>query len=226
VQEVAKTNAVRPADFATRYLGGRVIDIGCGDYLVCPGAEPFDLAQGDANHITRFRPAASYDAVHSSHCLEHMVDPVAALAGWWDLVKPGGHLIVVVPEETLYEQGQWPSHFNPDHKVTFRLGGAASAWSPVSFDLLALCEALPDAEILSADLQDAHYDRALLFPAGRKARRKGPLIKLLISAAKRVSRAHKTRFENRLIAWGYPVDQTRRDALAQIQVVVRKREGA
>src|SRR5437660_6896423 len=110
--EARKTNALRGPAFIERYLSGRVIDIGAGNDLVAPHAERFDIDDGDANLITRHRAAGAYDAVHSSHCLEHMHDPAAALAEWWALVKPGGYLIVVVPHEDLYEQGIWPSIFN------------------------------------------------------------------------------------------------------------------
>ena len=37
--------------------------------------------------------------MYSSHCLEHMHDPVDALARWWRLVMSSGFLIIVVPDE-------------------------------------------------------------------------------------------------------------------------------
>jgi hypothetical protein len=70
---------------------------------------------------------------------------------WWALVKPGGYLVIVVPDEDLYEQGMWPSRFNTDHKATFNLGESKS-WSPVSYDIEALVQALPRAEIIEARL--------------------------------------------------------------------------
>ncbi len=60
-----------------------------------------------------------YDFVFASHVLEHM-DPRAALEDWLSLVRPGG-LIVLVPDEDLYEQGHVPSLFNDDHKHTFTI---------------------------------------------------------------------------------------------------------
>ena len=50
-----------------------------------------------------------------------MRDPRSAIAQWWGLVKPGGVLFVIVPDEDLYEQGFWPSRFNCDHKWTFTI---------------------------------------------------------------------------------------------------------
>ena len=115
------------------FLEGRGIDIGCGPDPVTPGCRGFDLTDGDAERIDEYVDE-EFDFVWSSHCLEHMSDPRDALRRWWTLVRPGGHLILIVPDEDLYEQGFWPSVFNGDHKASFRLRGP-SEWSPVSVDL-------------------------------------------------------------------------------------------
>ena len=161
VDEASKTQRLRGPDFARQYFAGRVLDIGAGQDPVCPHAERFDAEDGDANRILDFLEAAAYDTVHSSHCLEHMRRPPQALAQWWELIKPGGHLVLVVPDEDLYEQGIWPSLFNPDHKATFRLDTDLS-WSPVSYEARSLVAALPGARILSAERHDRHYDYALM----------------------------------------------------------------
>jgi len=224
-REASKTNQHRGKDFAQLYLRGDVLDVGAGGDLVCEWARGFDREDGDANVVHQYFPAESFDAVHSSHCLEHMLDPPAALRSWWQLVKPGGFLILVVPDEDLYEQGIWPSAFNDDHKFTFRLDSPLS-WSPVSFDVKALCESLDDAEVVSVQRQDINYDRSLQFPNGMPPKRKirQPL-KLALSIGKRMPFAGERierAIRRRMLAHGYPVDQTRYDALAQIQVIVRK----
>ena len=160
MDEALKTNRIRSKEFFTKYLSGRIIDIGAGQDLVIPTAERFDIEDGDANYITQYRKTESYDAVHSSHCLEHMFNPVNALNEWWLLVKPGGYLILVVPDEDLYEQGNWPSLFHGDHKNTFRLN-KNNSWSPVSFDLEELVKNLPDVQIISSEIQDKYYDYQL-----------------------------------------------------------------
>jgi SAM-dependent methyltransferase len=63
----------------------------------------------------------SFDLVHSSHCLEHMVDPRTALRNWIRICRVGGYLVISIPDEELYEHDQWPSRFNPDHKWSFRI---------------------------------------------------------------------------------------------------------
>ncbi len=115
------------------FLMGRGIDIGCGSDPVTPDCRGFDVSDGNAERIDEFVDD-EFDFVWSSHCLEHMSDPRDALGRWWKLVRPGGYLILIVPDEDLYEQGCWPSVFNDDHKATFRLRGRSN-WSPVSVDL-------------------------------------------------------------------------------------------
>ncbi|NCY22868.1 class I SAM-dependent methyltransferase, partial [bacterium] len=85
-------------------LRGKGIDIGCGADPVTQDAQRFDLQHGDANKITQ-HVKEQFDFVFSSHCLEHMHDPQDALREWFQLVKPGGHLFFIVPDEDLYEQG-------------------------------------------------------------------------------------------------------------------------
>lgn len=140
-------------------LDGEGIDIGCGSHPVTARVRRFDVEDGDANRITDY-VSEQFDFVFSSHCLEHMKDPLAALQEWWQLVKPGGHLILVVPDEDLYEQGVFPSRFNLDHKFTFTLSKVKS-WSPVSINVLDLVQSLPDGRVLSLVLQDQGYDRRL-----------------------------------------------------------------
>ena len=135
---------------------GKGIDIGCGPDPIFPHVKRFDQNDGDANHITDY-VKEQFDFVFSSHCLEHMHDPYAALKEWWKLVKEGGYLYVTVPEEDLYEQGHWPSIYNSDHKHTFTMYKDKS-WSPVSVNVLDLVRSLPDAQVIKVELQDYGYD--------------------------------------------------------------------
>jgi SAM-dependent methyltransferase len=222
MDEARKTNATRPSDFVVKYLSGRVIDIGSGRDLVCDWAERFDVEDGDANVITRHREVCAYDAVHSSHCLEHMRNPEAALSEWWSLIKPGGYMVLVVPDEDLYEQGIWPSAFNSDHKSTFRLGKPTS-WSPASFDIREIVSRLPHCEIISADTQDTSYDYSLQRKHGDRNRparglwRAAVVCRMVPNGSSLLKKVLKLLFR-----CGVTIDQTLNDALAQIQVVARK----
>lgn len=42
-------------------------------------------------------PDASYDAVISSHVIEHFANPLGALAHWRRVTRSGGHLLIVAP---------------------------------------------------------------------------------------------------------------------------------
>lgn len=227
VDEARKTNAVRGALFGERFFAGSVIDIGCGPDLVAPHAVPFDLEHGDAQAVLNHFAPESFDCVHSSHCLEHMPNVPAALAGWWALVRPGGHMVLVVPEEDLYEQGTWPSLFNADHKATFRLF-RDTTWSPVSYDIGALVCGLPGALIVQAAVQDEGYDRRRLRMITQRRR-------ALFELARRRHAFARSLMRRGLPVWrldraidavertlGKPVDQTQGPALAQIQIVARK----
>lgn len=227
--EAEKTNRIRGQAFLDTYMAGRVIDIGCGNDLVVPHAEPFDLAHGNANRLDEVREVEGYDCVHASHCLEHMHDPVDALGRWWKLVKPGGYLVVVVPDEDLYEQGTWPSRFNPDHKVTFRLN-KDETWSPCSHDLSVLAGDLAGGEVISAERQDHGFDYELMRMepenAGTTALR--VLMMNLINHLfeRNIMTLPLAAELNRFFhGYGTTVDQTYGPALAQLQVVVRKNPG-
>ena len=233
MDEAAKTEKIRGPEFLEKYFSGKVLDIGCGDDLVVPNAVPFDKEQGDAQEILDYLSSNTFDCVHSSHSLEHMNDVPKALEQWWQLVKPGGAMIIVVPDEDLYEQGVWPSLFNRDHSATFRLNKTDS-WSPVSHDLGELCSVLPNAEVVSLEQQDVGYDHSL--KSHGLGRRGKFFMRLNRSIIKRLNRkqeflaklglnSQSLKYKVNLISvkFGALIDQTLEDAVAQIQIVVRKK---
>jgi SAM-dependent methyltransferase len=147
-------------DLERSVVRGQGIDIGCGPDPVLEEVRRFDVEHGDANHITR-HVKEDFDFVYASHCLEHMHEPRNAILEWWELVRVGGHLVFIVPDEDLYEQGVFPSRFNPDHKATFTIS-KQNSWSPVSINVLDLAGTLPHGCLIKLVLQDQGYDRTLL----------------------------------------------------------------
>jgi len=221
VNEASKTRRLWGAREAG-WLQGEGLDIGCGPDPVAPGVARFDVEDGDANRILT-HVHRRFDFVFSSHSLEHMFDPPQALRDWWQLVKPGGYLVVIVPDEDLYEQGYFPSLFNPDHKATFTIAKRAS-WSPKSINLLDLVRSLENGEVVAIELPAAGYDRGYL-SHGRGHHALANLLHRIRAKAGWVLRSwgipfHGFRFF-RLA--GLPVDQTEGDAVAQIQVAIRKK---
>jgi SAM-dependent methyltransferase len=121
--------------FASHYFVGDGIDIGSGsptlgnvDFLgnqkaafpLMRSCRSWDIEDGDAENLAGI-PDASFDFVHSSHTLEHMHNPGRALRNWFRVLRPGGYLVAMVPDEDLYEHGFWPSRFNGDHKWSFTI---------------------------------------------------------------------------------------------------------
>ena len=150
-----------------------------------------------------------------------MHDPRAVLADWWKLVKPGGYLFFTVPDEDLYEQGVYPSSFNPDHKATFTISKSKS-WSPCSINVLDLALTLPDAQIVKLELQDQGYDRRRMIH-GLAIESK--LIRGLLKVTKQLRKRFGLSFKalEDLRARCERVDQTLQPgALAQIACVLKR----
>lgn len=221
MNEATKTRSVW-TEMEWSLLRGRGIDIGCGRDPLLPEVLRFDLEHGDANVITE-HVEDTFDFVFSAHCLEHMRCPRSALQEWWKLVKPGGHLIVIVPDQDLYEQRIWPSLFNADHKATFTMAPSAN-WSGVSVNVFELASSLSGGDLLDVRLQDLGYERSYL-RSWRCPRWWARL--LVIVRWKLVKWFHKLDIEVDLKwfapVFQAPIDQTIGGALAQIQLVVRKR---
>lgn len=171
MKECSKSIARRLGDsrFIRTYFRGRGVDIGGKPDPLALYAELFplvehiktwDLEDGDAQVMAGV-PDESLDFVFSSHCLEHLHDPAAALRSWLRILKPDGYLVFAIPEEDLYEQGVFPSTFNRDHKHTFTLLKHAS-WSERSVNVLILLQELgPAAAVEKIELLDETYRYSL-----------------------------------------------------------------
>ena len=120
---------MREPNFSNRYFVGNGLDIGGGPdplglyielFPRMKGIKVWDKNDGDAQTLEGIEDE-QFSFVHSSHCLEHVENPTVGLQNWFRALKPGGHLIITVPDEDLYEQGQFPSTWNKDHKFTFTI---------------------------------------------------------------------------------------------------------
>lgn len=142
--------ASKSRDAFSPYLQGTGIDIGCGPDPITQDCFRWDLPQGDAQLMQGLRPE-SFDWVFSAHCLEHLNNPAAALARWWALVRPGGHLLLAIPEVDSYEQQIWPSAWNPDHRYAFA-ASCDSSWCPATLNLAELVRPLPYHKLLRLEV--------------------------------------------------------------------------
>ncbi len=176
----AVSRRLHDSRFATRYFVGDGIDIGAGDdslgryqqmFPAMRSCRAWDLADGDAQFLAGV-PDRAFDFIHSSHCLEHLVNPVQAMQNWLRVLKPGGHAVLMVPDEDLYEQGVFPSTYNADHKWTFTIH-KKSSWSPRSVNLVDLLVHFADqVQTLKIETLDATVMQGL---AGRSDQTLGPI---------------------------------------------------
>lgn len=166
--ETSKANKRRIETFLyNKVFFGDGIDIGCGSgayqdlldknlFKNIKSVLPFDVDDGDAQYVNKY-VNNKFDFVYSSQTLEHMYDVEEALKNWWSIVKDDGYLIVTVPDEDLYEQGNFPSKYNWDHKWTFSISKLDS-WSPKHINILELITILDNYEIIKIELIDTNYN--------------------------------------------------------------------
>jgi len=213
MDEATKTKLFYPELFRD-FVKGDTLDIGAGQDPVSPGAVVFDKPQGNAENIFEHFQLEFFDSVFSSHCLEHINEPMLVIRDWFALVKPGGHLFIIVPDEDLYEQGHFPSIFNNDHKSTFTISKSVS-WSSKSVNLLEMAQKL-NGEIAYLKQQSDGYDnsRKTFFKLGLRKYKVGSYL-LRYGFLKRLF------ITLRLI----PLDQTSlsRPVLAQNCMVIQKK---
>jgi SAM-dependent methyltransferase len=153
------------SNFIRRYFIGNGLDIGGKPdplilykemFPLMESVMTWDLENGDAQFLKGVADS-SLDFVHSSHCLEHLVNPAEGLRNWFRVVREGGHLVITVPDEDMYEQGVFPSTFNRDHKWTFTIFKIKS-WSECSLNLLDLVRDLGAAvDVVKLEQLSASY---------------------------------------------------------------------
>jgi SAM-dependent methyltransferase len=86
------------APFALQFCKGFGLDIGAGKWPL-PGAVPIDLSNG--SDAMKLIGVVNYDYIFSSHCLEHLSNPVAALEHWKARLLPGGVLFLYLPHPDM-----------------------------------------------------------------------------------------------------------------------------
>lgn len=85
------------APVAAHFCKGHGVDVGGGRWPL-PGAIPWDRSDGN---VATDLPLALLDYVFSSHCLEHLENPIAALEHWKTRLRPGGVLCLYLPHPSM-----------------------------------------------------------------------------------------------------------------------------
>lgn len=116
-------------------LGEKVAELGCGDKKLFDWSVGIDMApKGEEipglNHgrrsladitanIEEELPISGFDTLIAQHVLEHTVDAMGATMVWKKALKPGGRLIIAVPDQTI--RNTIPMNWEHRH-----------AWTPAS----------------------------------------------------------------------------------------------
>jgi SAM-dependent methyltransferase len=103
--------------------GGLVLNLGAGSKLI-EATKPMDLPEWDADKDPIPFTDESVTAIYALHFLEHVKDPIALLRECQRVLKPRGHLNVVVPHwntqlahsdldhKTYWDEETWSRIFN------------------------------------------------------------------------------------------------------------------
>lgn len=108
-----------------------IYDLGCGTFKTIPEARGMDVRAvtdlcGDIHSLNAWNyyvESNSVDVIISKHSFEHLVDPAKAMKEWIRVLKPGGKMVIVLPDhefintlDPYYSAGQ---HFHAYTRETF-----------------------------------------------------------------------------------------------------------
>ncbi len=128
------------AAFVQHYFAGVGLDIGVDEpSSLAPHGALFPRVtrvipwQGDVATVPGVEERA-FQFVHASHCLQRVDNPHKTLARWLDLVKPGGYLVLTVPDEDLDAKGA------SEHRTKFTICKGSSL--PDSINVLDMIKSV------------------------------------------------------------------------------------
>lgn len=99
---------------------GNGLDLGFGGSSILPSAICIDRAEGHGSRSHHSNPSPTHiagdietlpwfkddslDYVFSSHALEDFQDTAGVIKEWLRVIKPGGHLVLFLPDQKTYEE--------------------------------------------------------------------------------------------------------------------------
>ncbi len=141
--------------------GGRLCDFGCGTgKLLAHAVEKFSAVGVDISSrqaegargrvpdaaivvapvVETNLPPASFDVVTMQSYIEHESNPMAALRAAWELLKPGGVLVIKTPNHDSFNRrlrgGRWCGYRFPDHCNYYTMQTLAASALRAGFRIL------------------------------------------------------------------------------------------
>ena len=127
----SETEKIRPR--VLKYLEGAesILDYGCGGDKIVPHATGIDLRPLPGVNVVTKNVEDIYDVlplslhrggqdvIYSSHFLEHVKDDRRLMNSWINLLKPGGFLILYLPDDKIYDNSSNPEHLHVYTHDTF-----------------------------------------------------------------------------------------------------------
>ncbi len=86
---------------AQQFCQGKGLDIGGFYGWTLPGAIPINIIDDVLPYDAMNLPGKDLDYIFSSHCLEHLPEPLEALKYWKSLLKPNGVLFLYLPHPDM-----------------------------------------------------------------------------------------------------------------------------
>jgi hypothetical protein len=129
----------------------------CSNITLCNIAEPNINNDNIKNTLNNKK----FDFVYATSLAVYEDEPFDVINHWLQFVQSRGHLVLTVPDEDLYEQGNFPSIFNNTHKKTFSIYKKES-WSGRHYNFLDLIQKLNNVSCRKIELIDSNYDYSLL----------------------------------------------------------------
>jgi SAM-dependent methyltransferase len=114
------------APTAAHFCKGSGLDLGAGRWPL-PGAQPVEITAGADCTIL---PEGEWDYIFSSHCLEHLTDPVTAIEHWRAHLRIGGVLFLYLPHPDMR---YWRPEHCRKHRHLFRPADAAEMLRALGF---------------------------------------------------------------------------------------------
>lgn len=114
---------VRDMPHVMKYIIGNIVDLGCGHDRITQDAYGVDGREFPGVFLVTDTPTnlgignkicvdgvPVFDTVFSSHFLEHISEPYAAIKEWSRLLKPNGHLVLYLPDGDHYNNKENLEH--------------------------------------------------------------------------------------------------------------------